>query len=76
MRLVDADREAEQAYDFRQRAGLARSLQEHGLAKLFDHAARLCMAKAEVFQGLQGSRRISKLPTNTTTFFKKNWKAS
>lgn len=34
MRLVDADREAEQAYEFRQRAGLARSLQEHGLASL------------------------------------------
>jgi propanediol dehydratase small subunit len=48
----DADTEVEQAYDFRRQASVARNLGQESLATLFEQVARLAMAKAEIFQGL------------------------
>ena len=46
----DANAEVEQAYYFREQAGAARNIDEHDLADVFDQAARLAIAKAEIFQ--------------------------
>jgi hypothetical protein len=46
----DANAEVEQAYYFREQAGVARSIGEDELADLFDQVARLAIAKAEIFQ--------------------------
>jgi len=48
----DANAEVEQAYYFREQATAARNIGEHDLANLFEQVARLAMAKAELFQGL------------------------
>jgi propanediol dehydratase small subunit len=46
----DANAEVEQAYYFREQAGVARTIGEDELADLFDQVARLAIAKAEIFQ--------------------------
>jgi hypothetical protein len=48
----NANAEVEQAYELRERAYLARTLEEENIALLFDQAARLAMMKAEIFIGL------------------------
>ena len=48
----NANAEVEQAYELRERAYLARTLEEENIALLFDQAARLAMMKAEIFIAL------------------------
>jgi hypothetical protein len=48
----DPDCEVEQAYELHERADVARDLGEDSIAELFEQAARLAMAKAEVLQAL------------------------
>jgi propanediol dehydratase small subunit len=55
----DADCEVEQAYELQERAEVARDLGEDSIAELFEQAARLAMAKAEVLQALDKLRNAS-----------------
>jgi hypothetical protein len=72
----DANAEIEQAYYFREQAGIARNIGEHDLANLFDEVARLAMAKAELFQSfdklheyLEGHASEVEVPDNKTPNF-------